>query len=182
MKKGKPRLARRRHRKPRLDPGAVSQTRFSKLVKCGHQKLQSFIRAGMPLNSDGSVNVEDAKQWIADSQKSREKQHDLKNVKTEAEIAKLEAAKRKTDLEIAVMKGELHPIRDCVASLGHICTSVWMEIQAMPSRIQAAHPEVPGLEKTATTIVNDAAQRLREFADAHARRTSASAPRSHPAD
>lgn len=143
----------------------LSQNQFCKLIKAGNQKVQAYIRDGMPVEENSLIDPDKAREWIKQAMSSRNQVFDLRAQKLKADVARLQAQGEESELKMRQMRGELHSVKDCTASLGEVLSTVWMEIQALPGRIQQAFPEVPTLLPQATTIVNDSAKRLQDFAE-----------------
>ena len=148
----------------------VTAAELSRLSSYSKSAITNFVHAGLlHKGTDGKFDCVHSLKQIQRHETAR--QQDGKRP-VDAELAALRASLLKTriarlQLEIDIASGKLHPIKDCVASLGLLLSSVWTEVQAMPHRIQAAHPEAPGLEATAIQIVNDSAQRLQDYAKDH---------------
>ena len=117
--------------------GYVKQTWAIQVIGCSHATLQLAFAAGLPRREDGLVHLETAKAWFADRHKRKELSVQLSNEKKQEEIAELKIIKAKRQFELATMRGENHNTMNCASSLGILLTSVWQEIQSMPSRLAA---------------------------------------------
>lgn len=149
--------------------GFYLQSHVCKVLGCNFHTLQTAIRThAVTVRKDGKVNIDEMKSYLDSKLDLRQRGLKLSVEKKAAEIAKLKSATEKQELEKAVMRGEMHPTKECSRSLGHVLTTVWMEIMALPSRIQAAFPEIPNVEKVVTEIVNDSASKLQDYAKARA--------------
>jgi phage terminase Nu1 subunit (DNA packaging protein) len=143
--------------------GYYAHGELAKHLKCPRQKIHNAVIAGLEEREDGKVSLVKAEAWFKQRHLDKSTSTELRAEKMRAEIAKHRAVQEKAELELAQMRGELHPVKDCAASLGQLLTTVWMEIQAFPHRIQTAFPHVPNLEKTAVDIVNTSARRLQDY-------------------
>jgi len=144
--------------------GYYTQTEIALLLKTNYQTLQTAIRDGLPVRADGKISLAEAKDWYRTKHEVRETGAQLRHKLLAQELKTKRTKHELAEVELSEKRGELHPIKDCVASLGAILTTVNREIQALPARAQAAMPEAVGLEKVLTEIVNDAAVRIRDYA------------------
>ncbi len=160
-------MAKKPAKKPDGKDGYVTQTKAKQVIGCDYKTLQNAFAAGLEKRDDNLVHLETAKAWFADRHRRKELGAELLNEKKQAEIDKLKADRERREFELATMRGENHSTKDCAASLGQLLTAVWMDIQAMPSRGQAAFPENPQLEKVLADIVNDSSEKLRVFLKEH---------------
>ncbi len=113
--------------------------------------------------SDGKYLLTDVESALKDKNESIDANRDLKREKTLAEIQKLKTSEEKAKLENDILRGEYHAQRECVGSLGIIFSTVWNEIQSLPARAQTAYPEIKGIDKTITDIVNVSAEKLKDY-------------------
>jgi len=155
-------------RKRESKDGYYKHSDLARLLQCSRQRIHNAVMAGLEQREDGKVSLALATKWFKERHDEKGTSADLRAEKMRAEIAKHRAVQEKAELELAQMRGELHPVKDCSASLGQLLTVVWMEIQAFPHRIQTAFPHVPNLQKTATDIVNTSAGRLQDYGKKHA--------------
>jgi len=169
MKKGGPKRGRVPNKKtvpPK--PGWYGQKKISQFLRVNYQTLQTAIRGGLAVREDGKIELAVAKKWFQDKADAKTDTAELKRQKLQTEIDRNLAAAKRTNLELAAMRGELHSKKDCCASLGQLLVTVWMEFAALPARGQSAHPEIQGLEKTLTDLINPISDKLQGFAKQHA--------------
>lgn len=144
--------------------GFVAKKVACKKLGCNWNTLRNEIRYGkIVARADGKINLEEAEAVFKEKTKNREIGRALTDKKKEAEIAKLESATRINILLERKQKGELHSIKDCCMSLGAVLSANWIELTALPARLQAMHPEIPGLDKDMVTLLNELADRLQSL-------------------
>lgn len=142
------------------------QSVVSKKLKVDFQTVRDAVRYGyiVPRKIDNKISLSETAALFLQRDEAKKANRDLIAEKKRAEIKKLNADEELRQLELQIKRGEMLPAKDVVATFGVLLSSVWQEIMALPNRAQSAHPEIHGLEKTITDIVNSAADRIVEFA------------------
>lgn len=164
-----PVTAKKSQKTKKVETDYFYQSVVAKKLKRDFQTVRDAVRYGhiVPRQIDNKISLSETAALFRQRDDAKNANRDLILEERAAKIEKLNGEKRLRDLQEAEKRGELHSIKDCVASIGLLLSSVWMEVQALPNRIQSAHPEIHGLDKTATDIVNLTADRLLEFAKEH---------------
>jgi hypothetical protein len=153
-----------------LPKGWYPQSKISKMLGCNFDTLKTAIRGGLPVRDVGGktlVELAAAREWFATKEHAKAEMADLKKQKLQTEINRNRAAEKRSKLELKALAGELHSKKDCCSSFGECISTVWMEFSSLPGRIQAAHPEIQGLEKTVVDLINPIADRLNGFSKQH---------------
>lgn len=150
--------------KPQIIDDYFNHSEVARALRCTRQRIHNAVIAGLEQREDGKVSISAARKWFKEKHAVRLTTAELRDEKLRAEIAKHKAAHEMTELELARMRKELRPVKEVVADVGQLLTTVWLEITAFPHRIQTAFPQVPNLEKTATDIINDSVKKLHDFA------------------
>lgn len=154
-------------KKGALTGGLMHLRDYAMHQRCSNSQVQEWIRQGLPVDADRKINVKAADVWVQERRKKRTGRQELLDLKTQAEVDKLRAAKALADLELAKKRGELHAIKECSESLGQMLNGVNVELQSLPSRLQSAFPENKLLGIKATDMVNECVKRIHEFLEAH---------------
>lgn len=145
-------------------PQRVNASQLARLTNYSNASISNFVKAGILHKfDDGTFDLVTALEAIRAHEASRQQS----GKRPEASRFRERYWKARTELievELSKAKAEVHSEAECSASLGQVLTSVWTEIKALPCRVQAAFPEIPGLETAVVNLVNDAAQRLQDFA------------------
>lgn len=151
--------------KPKAPPnGAMKAKAVCKIIGCNYQTLKNAIAAGLPVEPDGLINLQTARDWFQSKEATRTRNLELLAAKKQAEIDKFTIQRQMQELELAKAKGEVVSRKEYLTEFGRLLSGTWMEMQALPARLQSAMPEAVGLEGVATSIINDTALRLQHFA------------------
>jgi phage terminase Nu1 subunit (DNA packaging protein) len=145
-------------------PKRVSGAELARLTDYSAASITNFVHAGiLHRGSDHKFDLVTALEAIRAHEASRQ-QSGKRPESSQFRQRYWEARTGLIEVKLAKERGEVHSEQECSASLGQVLTSVWTEIKALPCRVQAAFPEIPGLETAVVNLVNDAAQRLQDFA------------------
>ena len=141
---------------------------MGRVLKIGPTQLDRFVQQGCPREPNGRFYPSKVRQWISDREQQKAKAAELKLTKLRAEVRQLKTRDEERKLGMAIKRGELHPIRECQASLGEALASIFTQLQGLPQRLQSAFPEATGLKDVTIRELNKSIGQIREYAKAHA--------------
>jgi len=138
-----------------------------KAVGCSRDALKNACRDTLVVQDNGKLLLKDVREYFRGRRTAQVDAVELKRQKLEAEVADKKAATKLKGLEESRLRGEMHAVKDCSASIGLLLSTTWQEIMALPSRLASAFPENPRIEGVAVSLVNECADRLQDFLKEH---------------